>query len=400
MNPVKPCGPKRESTIIISMYKRDEVPRGPHRPGKGAYWALHPAALSMFENGSLLRRRKRFKLHKPDKDLLKSELQALASAMPPPRPELQTPPGPTGCGGHTAPGLSASLAPMPAGLSPTSEASLPGGAGANVGGGLSSANLMRLREDLMRWEMQERRMMLAVAAAAGFPGPEQPQPAHHSPLAPGYYHHPHHHHHHHQLLGSAAAAAAEARHQQQQRLVEGATAAAETVAPSGPPVPPIAVSVASSTGTGFEAYPAPYPGSGAAPELRYHEGGEAAIAAAAHAEYYARAEACSRLDEPEAAGATALCYARTGHSPGNSAPRACTQIGKRAKKPFTIENIIAPDEQQHEAGKRPTSESPEEKKTVGGLSVPRPVYPSTGFALQPTLADAAAHHRPSYGAAT
>ncbi|XP_020280683.1 forkhead box protein B1 [Pseudomyrmex gracilis] len=51
-----------------------KVPRGPHRPGKGAYWALHPAALSMFENGSLLRRRKRFKLHKPDKELLKSEL--------------------------------------------------------------------------------------------------------------------------------------------------------------------------------------------------------------------------------------------------------------------------------------------------------------------------------------
>ncbi|KAG5309330.1 FD4 protein, partial [Acromyrmex insinuator] len=51
-----------------------KVPRGPHRPGKGAYWALHPAALSMFENGSLLRRRKRFKLHKPDKELLKQRL--------------------------------------------------------------------------------------------------------------------------------------------------------------------------------------------------------------------------------------------------------------------------------------------------------------------------------------
>ncbi|XP_014470954.1 PREDICTED: forkhead box protein E1-like [Dinoponera quadriceps] len=53
-----------------------KVPRGPHRPGKGAYWALHPAALSMFENGSLLRRRKRFKLHKPDKELLKQRLTA------------------------------------------------------------------------------------------------------------------------------------------------------------------------------------------------------------------------------------------------------------------------------------------------------------------------------------
>lgn len=45
-----------------------KIPRMPDRPGKGAYWALHPAALDMFENGSLLRRRKRFKLVKSDKD--------------------------------------------------------------------------------------------------------------------------------------------------------------------------------------------------------------------------------------------------------------------------------------------------------------------------------------------
>ncbi|XP_057324120.1 fork head domain-containing protein FD4-like [Microplitis mediator] len=45
-----------------------KVPRNPHTPGKGAYWALHPAALSMFENGSYLRRRKRFKLPKSAKE--------------------------------------------------------------------------------------------------------------------------------------------------------------------------------------------------------------------------------------------------------------------------------------------------------------------------------------------
>ena len=56
-----------------------KVPRRPDRPGKGAYWALHPKALDMFENGSLLRRRKRFKLMKSDKDRLESELAALAS---------------------------------------------------------------------------------------------------------------------------------------------------------------------------------------------------------------------------------------------------------------------------------------------------------------------------------
>lgn len=56
-----------------------KVPRRPDRPGKGAYWTLHPNAINMFENGSLLRRRKRFKLHKADKDLLETELAALSS---------------------------------------------------------------------------------------------------------------------------------------------------------------------------------------------------------------------------------------------------------------------------------------------------------------------------------
>ncbi|KAG8303653.1 Forkhead box protein B1 [Homalodisca vitripennis] len=49
-----------------------KIPRRPDRPGKGAYWALHPAALDMFENGSFLRRRKRFKLPKTEKALLDS----------------------------------------------------------------------------------------------------------------------------------------------------------------------------------------------------------------------------------------------------------------------------------------------------------------------------------------
>lgn len=56
-----------------------KVPRRPDRPGKGAYWTLHPQAFDMFENGSLLRRRKRFKLHKGEKDSLNAELAALAS---------------------------------------------------------------------------------------------------------------------------------------------------------------------------------------------------------------------------------------------------------------------------------------------------------------------------------
>lgn len=41
-----------------------KIPRAPGRPGKGNYWALHPACGDMFSNGSFLRRAKRFKLHR------------------------------------------------------------------------------------------------------------------------------------------------------------------------------------------------------------------------------------------------------------------------------------------------------------------------------------------------
>ncbi|XP_061486616.1 forkhead box protein E3 [Rhineura floridana] len=38
-----------------------KIPREPGHPGKGNYWAVDPAAEDMFDNGSFLRRRKRFK---------------------------------------------------------------------------------------------------------------------------------------------------------------------------------------------------------------------------------------------------------------------------------------------------------------------------------------------------
>ncbi|KAJ8029341.1 Forkhead box protein B1 [Holothuria leucospilota] len=41
-----------------------KIPRAPGRPGKGNYWALHPACGDMFSNGSFLRRAKRFKLQR------------------------------------------------------------------------------------------------------------------------------------------------------------------------------------------------------------------------------------------------------------------------------------------------------------------------------------------------
>lgn len=45
-----------------------KIPRRPDRPGKGSYWAVHPNALGMFENGSCLRRRKRFKAREEQYD--------------------------------------------------------------------------------------------------------------------------------------------------------------------------------------------------------------------------------------------------------------------------------------------------------------------------------------------
>ena len=56
-----------------------KIPRRPDKPGKGAYWTLHPKALAMFENGSLLRRRKRFKLDTEEKGNLETELAALSN---------------------------------------------------------------------------------------------------------------------------------------------------------------------------------------------------------------------------------------------------------------------------------------------------------------------------------
>ncbi|KAM8805583.1 forkhead box protein D2 [Eudromia elegans] len=51
-----------------------KIPREPGNPGKGNYWTLDPESADMFDNGSFLRRRKRFKrqqqLHPPHPELL------------------------------------------------------------------------------------------------------------------------------------------------------------------------------------------------------------------------------------------------------------------------------------------------------------------------------------------
>lgn len=49
-----------------------KIPRRPDQPGKGSFWALHPDCGDMFENGSFLRRRKRFKVQRAEHMTCKS----------------------------------------------------------------------------------------------------------------------------------------------------------------------------------------------------------------------------------------------------------------------------------------------------------------------------------------
>ncbi|KHJ95434.1 fork head domain protein [Oesophagostomum dentatum] len=58
-----------------------KIPREPGNPGKGNYWSLDPKAQDMFDNGSFLRRRKRFK-RQPEQN----EMSAMA--FPPFLPQL------------------------------------------------------------------------------------------------------------------------------------------------------------------------------------------------------------------------------------------------------------------------------------------------------------------------
>ncbi|XP_032069761.1 forkhead box protein D1 [Thamnophis elegans] len=74
-----------------------KIPREPGNPGKGNYWTLDPESADMFDNGSFLRRRKRFKRQPlPASDLLLRGLEPSAAAaafLHPPPPAAQPPPG-------------------------------------------------------------------------------------------------------------------------------------------------------------------------------------------------------------------------------------------------------------------------------------------------------------------
>nr|XP_056704997.1 forkhead box protein D1 [Euleptes europaea] len=91
-----------------------KIPREPGNPGKGNYWTLDPESADMFDNGSFLRRRKRFKRQPlppppPAPDLLLRRLQpaAAAAAFLPAGPQPPPPPayayGPYGCAPYGLP---------------------------------------------------------------------------------------------------------------------------------------------------------------------------------------------------------------------------------------------------------------------------------------------------------
>ncbi|KFZ51143.1 Forkhead box protein E4, partial [Antrostomus carolinensis] len=89
-----------------------KIPREPGHPGKGNYWTLDPAAEDMFDNGSFLRRRKRFK--RTDITTYPGYMQNSSAFTPPPagRGQQALQPSPPTELGHPSLGLSgAELAP-------------------------------------------------------------------------------------------------------------------------------------------------------------------------------------------------------------------------------------------------------------------------------------------------
>ncbi|XP_075826077.1 forkhead box protein C1 [Microtus pennsylvanicus] len=80
-----------------------KVPRDDKKPGKGSYWTLDPDSYNMFENGSFLRRRRRFKKKDAVKD--KEEKGRLhLQEPPPPQAGRQSAPAPPEQAEGSAPG--------------------------------------------------------------------------------------------------------------------------------------------------------------------------------------------------------------------------------------------------------------------------------------------------------
>uniref|UniRef100_A0A670IHG6 Fork-head domain-containing protein n=1 Tax=Podarcis muralis TaxID=64176 RepID=A0A670IHG6_PODMU len=78
-----------------------KIPREPGHPGKGNYWTLDPAAEDMFDNGSFLRRRKRFK--RTDLTTYPGYVHSASAFTPNPGPVARAGPGCGGSGGAAYP---------------------------------------------------------------------------------------------------------------------------------------------------------------------------------------------------------------------------------------------------------------------------------------------------------
>ncbi|NXU26449.1 FOXE4 protein, partial [Thalassarche chlororhynchos] len=100
-----------------------KIPREPGHPGKGNYWTLDPAAEDMFDNGSFLRRRKRFK--RTDITTYPGYMQNSSAFTPPPagRPAAPTAPYPNAlCSPGYGPQLSGTVFhPYAAGAAPPAQ---------------------------------------------------------------------------------------------------------------------------------------------------------------------------------------------------------------------------------------------------------------------------------------
>lgn len=111
-----------------------KIPREPGNPGKGNYWSLDPASEDMFDNGSFLRRRKRFK--RQGKEMLSSHGGFFGDPYPHPlmlggRPFPPGPPLPYSMPGFHSPAINppmdlirTQLPPFQVGFNPSAAAAM------------------------------------------------------------------------------------------------------------------------------------------------------------------------------------------------------------------------------------------------------------------------------------
>ncbi|XP_056283498.1 hepatocyte nuclear factor 3-beta-like [Pseudoliparis swirei] len=138
-----------------------KVPRLPDKPGKGSFWALHPDSGNMFENGCYLRRQKRFKTGRGDKEAAGAAAGKAGS-------EGGSVGSGTGGGGGGGSSGGSTRSDSPRSSASDSSSSDAKGTGA---------------------ERSAHRGELPPPSPVRVPSPHLFSPPHH--------HHPHHHHHHH-----------------------------------------------------------------------------------------------------------------------------------------------------------------------------------------------------------